>query len=375
VAASVDPAELEHFRAEVTAWIARHRERAPADYGPIVPGDVVDDAVAWQRHLYDEGWAGLHWPEEHGGRGLTPEHQSIWVEECARASVPPFLNMVGFVLAGQGIQVFGTETQRREHLRPIITAERIWCQLFSEPEAGSDLASLRTTAVADGDEWVVTGQKVWSSNARVADRAILMARTDPDASPHKGISFFLLDMHSPGVEVRPLRQMTGASEFDEVFLTDVRLPADALLGPLHDGWRVGMVALTNERGSIGAATITTQRRLDAMRSLAEGGLAATERQRLVGLWSRGRAFAAMARSQGATASVASSLNKLGTTEMVFDVAELRADLAGAEAMLDGPAAAGLLGAPGGRIAGGTSQIQRNIIGERILGLPKEPRPG
>jgi alkylation response protein AidB-like acyl-CoA dehydrogenase len=370
----VDNRELELFRHDVVGWIDAHREEAPADYGPILPSGLVDEAVAWQRRLFDAGRTGLHWPVTVGGRGLTSEHQSIWVEECARAAVPPFINMVGFVLAGQAIQLFGTDAQKEEHLRPIIAAEHIWCQLFSEPDAGSDLASLATTAVLDGDEWVVNGQKVWSSNARVADRAILMARTDPDAPAHKGISFFLLDMELPGVEVRPLRQMTGASEFDEVFLTDVRMRADSLLGPLHEGWRVGMVTLTNERGSIGAATIATQRRLDAMLAMGDASLDPVERQALVELWGRGRAYALLGQRQGADASVSGSLNKLGTTEMMFDFAEVRVDSAGAAAMLSGPESTGLLGAPGGRIAGGTSQIQRNIIGERILGLPKEPRP-
>ncbi len=366
--------DLEEFRAGVVEWIAAHRGDAPDDYGPILPSGLVDDAVAWQRLLFAEGRTGIHWPVAVGGQGLTADHQSTWVEECARAAVPPFINMVGFVLAGQAIQLFGTDAQKDEHLRSILTGERIWCQLFSEPDAGSDLASLTTTATLDGDEWVINGQKVWSSNARVADRAILMARTDPDAPAHKGISFFLLDMTSPGVDVRPLRQMTGASEFDEVFLTDVRMPADRLLGPLHDGWRVGMVTLTNERGSIGAATIATQRRLDSMLAVGDDALDPVSRQRLVDLWSRGRTSALLGQRQGAAASVSSSLNKLGTTEMMFDFAELRVDALGAAAMLEGPESTGLLGAPGGRIAGGTSQIQRNIIGERILGLPKEPRP-
>ena len=329
---SVDD-DLDNFRDDVVAWIAAHRATAPADYGPILPSDLVDEAVAWQRLLFAEGRTGLHWPVAVGGQGLTPRHQSIWVEECARAAVPPFINMVGFVLAGQSIQLFGTDAQKDEHLRSIIAAEHIWCQLFSEPDAGSDLASLVTTASLDGDEWVVNGQKVWSSNARVADRAILMARTDLDASPHKGISFFLLDMELPGIEVRPLRQMTGASEFDEVFLTDVRMPAESLLGPLHDGWRVGMVTLTNERGSIGAATIATQRRLDAMLAMGETALGPVGRQDLVELWGRGRAYALLGQRQGAAASVSSSLNKLGTTEMMFDFAEFRVDSAGAAAML------------------------------------------
>jgi alkylation response protein AidB-like acyl-CoA dehydrogenase len=363
--------ELEDFRSRASTWLAANKARAPRDYGAIMPPELRDEGVAWQQHLFAEGWAGIHWPEEFGGRGLTPEHQTIWIEECAKVDVPAFINMVGFVLAGQGIQRFGTPEQKAEHLRPILTAERVWCQLFSEPEAGSDLASLRTTAVADGEQFVVNGQKVWCSAGRVSDWGILLARTDPTAPKHKGISFFLLDMHSPGVETRPLRQMTRDAEFDEVFLTDVRVPTANLLGSLHEGWGVTMATLTNERGSIGAAQIAMQRRLDAMIAMG-GDLGPVKRDQLAALLTRGTSLLAMGRRQGPAASVASSLSKLGTTELLFDNAVLRTGLAGPAGMLWGPEARGLTAAPGGRIAGGSSQIQRNIIGERILGLPKEP---
>jgi alkylation response protein AidB-like acyl-CoA dehydrogenase len=208
----------------------------------------------------------------------------------------------------------------------------------------------------------------------VADRGILLARTDPDAPRHAGISFFLVDMALPGIEVRPLRQMTGGSEFDEVFLDEVRLPEDALLGPLHGGWGVAMTTLTNERGYIGSAGISLARRLDAIASL-EGADDGVTRDRLAELVTRGRALQAMGRRQGPVASVAASLAKLGVTELMFDAAVLEADLAGADAMLAGGPSARVLGAPGGRIAGGTTQVQKNIIGERLLGLPKEPSPG
>jgi alkylation response protein AidB-like acyl-CoA dehydrogenase len=364
--------DLDDFRSAVIDWLDEHRGAAPRDYGAIMPVGERDAGIAWQRLLFDHGWAGIHWPTEYGGRGLTPDHQSVWIEECARADVPAFINMVGFVLAGQGILRFGSEAQKERHLRPIITADQVWCQLFSEPEAGSDLASLRTSAEPDGESFVINGQKVWCSGGRISDWGILMARTNPDAPKHRGISFFLLDMSLPGIEVRPLRQMTGASEFDEVFFTDVVVPADALLGPVNEGWGVGMATLTNERGSIGAAQISMQRRLDAMVSLGGRGLDPIARDRLAGLVVRGQSLLAMGRRQGPAASVASSLGKLATTEMMFDNAVLRADLAGAEAMLWTAETRALASAPGGRIAGGTSQIQRSIIGERILGLPKEP---
>jgi alkylation response protein AidB-like acyl-CoA dehydrogenase len=365
--------QIDELRDEARAWLAAHRSEAPRDYGAILPPDLAEQGRAWQRTLFEAGWAGLHWPVEHGGRGLTVEHTAAWTTECAIAEVPPWINMVGIVLTGGSILAFGTPAQQRTHLRGILEAEQVWCQLFSEPGAGSDLASLSARAERDGDDWVVTGQKVWCSNGRVADRGILLARTDPDAPRHAGISFFLVDMASPGIEVRPLRQMTGASEFDEVFLEEVRLPGDALLGPLHGGWNVAMATLTNERGYIGSAGISLARRLDAIAALDVAGDAVT-RDRLAELVTRGRALQAMGRRQGPVASVAASLAKLGVTELMFDAAVLEAGLAGADSMLTCGASARVLGAPGGRIAGGTTQVQKNIIGERLLGLPKEPSP-
>jgi alkylation response protein AidB-like acyl-CoA dehydrogenase len=364
---------VEDFARDARRWLDAHRGAAPPDYDAILPSHLADAGRAWQARLFDAGFAGVHWPLELGGQGLTVDHTAAWTVACAQAEVPPFLNMVGCVLTGGALLAFGTPEQQRAHLRPIITGERVWCQLFSEPEAGSDLASLRTRATRDGDGWVVSGQKVWCSNGCVADRGILLARTDPDAAPHRGISFFLVDMHAPGVRTRPLRQMNGAAEFDEVFLDDVLLPADALLGPEHAGWTVAMSALTNERGYIGSAGVGLQRRLDALRSTGRD-LDPTGRQELASLWTRGTTLWAMGRRQGPVASVLSSIAKLGTTELLFDTADFRTGTAGADGMLVGPETEGLLGAPGARIAGGTSQIQRNIIGERILGLPKEPTP-
>ena len=370
--------DVDELRADARAWLADQAATAPPDYGAICPPELIDEGRAWQRRLAEAGWAGLHWPVEHGGRGLSPAHQAAWIEECARAGVPPVLNMVGLVLAAGSILRFGDPSQQHRHLRPTLWGEQVWCQLFSEPGAGSDLASLTTTAVRDGDRFVVDGQKVWCSGGRVSDWGILMARTDPAAPKHQGISFFLIDMATPGVEVRPLRQMTGGSEFDEVFLTGVELPADALLGPLHGGWGVGMAVLTSERGHIGASVIGLERRLAALAAVGSAderdAVDPVTRDRLAALLARGHAAVALGRRQGPEASVAGSLMKLGITELLYDSAMLRGDTAGAAALLDGPAAAGMLAAPGGRIAGGTSQVQRTIIGERILGLPREPPP-
>ena len=364
---------VEEFAQEAKQWLAENKHLAPRDYGAICPPDMVDEGLAWQKHLYASGKAGIHWPVEFGGQGLTAAHQAQWLYECALVGVPGVFNMVGLVLTGGAVQKFGTPEQQAKHLNATLRAEHVWCQLFSEPGAGSDLGSLSTKAERDGDRYIVNGQKVWCSGGRYSNWGILMARTNADAPKHEGISFFLLDMSLPGIEIRPLKQMTGEAEFDEVFFTDVEMPAEALLGPLHGGWGVGMAVLTSERGHIGTSVISLERRLDSISRLAEGrDLSPTERQEIVKLLSKGMAYKAMAQRQGPVASTAASLMKLGITEMMFETSILRSNISGMDSLLTGPEAFGVLSAPGGRIAGGTSQVQRNIIGERLLGLPREP---
>jgi alkylation response protein AidB-like acyl-CoA dehydrogenase len=364
---------VEEFAQEAKQWLAENKHLAPRDYGAICPPDMVNEGLSWQKHLYASGKAGIHWPVEFGGQGLTAAHQAQWLYECALVGVPGVFNMVGLVLTGGAVQKFGTPEQQARHLNATLRAEHVWCQLFSEPGAGSDLGSLSTKAERDGDRYIVNGQKVWCSGGRYSNWGILMARTNSDAPKHEGISFFLLDMSLPGIEIRPLKQMTGEAEFDEVFFTDVEMPADALLGPLHGGWGVGMAVLTSERGHIGTSVISLERRLDSISRLAEGrDLSPTERQEIAKLLSKGMAYKALAQRQGPVASTAASLMKLGITEMMFETSILRSNISGMDSLLEGPEAFGVLSAPGGRIAGGTSQVQRNIIGERLLGLPREP---
>ncbi len=365
--------DLDAFRQTVVEFL----DTAKADgiacpaFGAILPPSLHDQARAWQRHIAEAGFAGLHWPVEHGGRGLPPAYNGVWTEECARAQVSPFLNLQGLVLAGGAILRSGTDDQRRRYLRPTLTGEFLWCQLFSEPSAGSDLTSLATSAVRDGDRYVVTGTKVWSSNAQHAEHGILLARTDPERPGHRGISFFLLDMASPGVEVRPIRQMTGDAEFCEVFLDGVAVPADALLGPENEGWRVATEVLLDERGSSAAGLVSLERRLAYLRSLVDDDPA--RRDGLLRLYVRGQALRTMLMRSGA-GPAASSSAKLLRTELEFDTEVALTSLRGAEALLAGPATDRFLYAPGMRIAGGTSEIQRNIIAERVLGLPREPKP-
>lgn len=365
---------MDAFRSEVTDFLARSIDDGVAcpAFGAILPPELHDRARRWQAEIAAHGFAGLHWPSECGGRGLGAEYTAIWFEECARADVAPYLNLQGIVLAGEAILRAGTPAQKAEHLHATLTGETLWCQLFSEPEAGSDLASLRTSAVADGERFLVNGQKVWSSNAQYADMAILMARTDPDAPPHRGITFFLLDMSLPGIDVRPITQMTGDQEFCEVFLTDVEIPADAVLGGRENGWAVAMNVLIDERGSFDeAGAISLEREIDALSShdLGDDAIAVDH---VAGLMGEGRALMALLQRVGADPTMAPAA-KLLRTELSVDLQQLHASVRGAEAMLAGDATTAMLYAAGMRLAGGTSEIQRNIIAERLLGLPKEPR--
>ncbi len=365
--------DLDAFRAEADTFLADAQSAGIAcpAYGAILPPALHDRARAWQGHLAAAGFAGLHWPVEYGGRGLGRAHTAAWLEACARAQVSPYLNLQGLVLAGEAILRSGTDEQRRRLLPPTLTGEVLWCQLFSEPAAGSDLTSLTTAAVADGDRYLIDGTKVWSSNAQVAEYGILLARTDPAERGHRGISFFLLDMATPGVDVRPIRQMTGDSEFCEVFLDGVGVPASARLGPENEGWRVATEVLLDERGSSGAGLVSLGRRLDHLRSLAGGHPA--RRDALLRLYGRGQALRMLLLRGGAGGPAAASSAKLMRTELEFDIELAHASLRGAEALLAGPATGRFLYAPGMRIAGGTSEIQRDIIAERVLGLPRGPR--
>ena len=368
-------ADLEAFRERAAAFLQDAVETGVAcpAYGAILVPALHDQARAWQRYCYDHGWAGLHWPAEHGGRGLSRAHTGMWMEACERAGVAPYLNLQGIVLAGEAIMRTGTERQREQFLLPILTGEVLWCQLFSEPGNGSDLGGLTTTAVPDGSRFVLNGQKVWSSNAQFAEYGILMARTEPDAPRHRGISFFLLDMTLPGIEVRPIKQMTGDSEFCEVYFDDVAMPENALLGERGGGWGVAMAVLEDERGGAGSSGVISLRKRLAKMIDAAGDTGPLGRQSLAELHARGNALAALMELHGADPRMA-PVAKLANSELGYDEVAIGASLRGAEAMLASDETEAFLYAPGMRIAGGTSEIQRNIIGERVLGLPREPSP-
>ena len=366
---------LDAFRAEAVQFLSEAvdaGEACPA-YGAILVPALHERARRWQRYCFDHGWAGLHWPAAFGGRGLSQDRTGVWMEECERAGVAPYLNLQGIVLAGEAIMRTGTDPQREQFLRPTLTGEMLWCQLFSEPGAGSDLGGLGTSAVPDGNRFVLNGQKVWSSNAQFAEYGILMARTEPDAPKHRGISFFLLDMKLPGVEVRPIQQMTGDREFCEVFFDEVSMPADALLGERGGGWGVAMAVLEDERGGAGASGVISLRKRLSKMIEAAGDAGPLGRQSLADLVARGSALAALMELHGADPRMA-PVAKLANSELGYDEVEIGAGLRGADAMLAGTETEAFLYAPGMRIAGGTSEIQRNIIGERVLGLPRDPSP-
>lgn len=341
-------------------------------FGAIMPPALFDVARTWQRQCFGHGFAGIDWPAEYGGRGLSSAHAVVWAQECARAGVAPYMNFQGVVLACGAIRAFGTAAQKERYLAATLAADIVWCQLFSEPDAGSDLVSLATRAESIDDGWAITGQKVWSSTAQLAQYAILLARTDPDEAGHRGISFFLFDMDQPGVEVRPLQQMTGDSEFCEVFLDRAVVRPDDLLGPLHGGWAVTTAVLADERSEVGAAGVGVRRQLAALAGSERVGEPAV-RHRIASLMVDGGALAHLFDRSGGAPELG-PLTKLANTEFATRLTALCLDERGADGMVVGEVTEPFLYAPGMRLAGGTSEIQRNLVGERLLGLPREPKP-
>jgi alkylation response protein AidB-like acyl-CoA dehydrogenase len=379
-------AEDEAFRTELRAWleaeVPRHGPPPPAGDWPA--RRAYD--TAWQRKLYDAGYAGLQWPAAFGGRGLPVTQQLVYLEEYARANAPYIsVNFVGLMHAGPTLIAEGTDEQRAFHLPRILRGESIWCQGFSEPGAGSDLASLTTRAVREGDEYIVNGQKIWSTRAHVADYCELLVRTDPDAPKHKGITWLILDMHQPGVDVRPMRTIDGESHFCEVFLDNARVPVSNRVGAENDGWRVTNVTLRFERGTAFAQHIITLRsQTRALVRLAHDTGAWTDDalRKQVGrieaqvdaLWRMTQMGIAEAERTGLPAPTGSAV-KLRYSELTQEIADLslrtlgRPALAGADPKAR-EIAREYLWSLQYTIAAGTSQIQRNLIAERILGMPR-----
>jgi alkylation response protein AidB-like acyl-CoA dehydrogenase len=384
------PEDLDAFRRRCDAWfVASGRRPDTVPHRSREPGAYVAAARANQYALHAAGLAGITWPTEHGGLGLGPEHRQVFDEESEGFETFADVFTIGLGMCGPVLLALGTEDQRRRYVPPMLAADEVWCQLFSEPGAGSDLASLSTAAVADGDQWVVNGQKVWTTYAHHSDRGLLLARTDPDVPRHRGLTMFVVDMAAPGITTRPLRQATGDAEFNEVFLDDVRLDAGDVVGEVGGGWRAATLMLANERVALSDNPIGSPVTLDAVvelvrhagragdplvrRAIGEAYLA----QQQVDLFAR--RIAAEVRVGKDPGSLA-SIGKLAAARAARQIAALALEVAGPAAVAWDPAevdgglwAYGELYAPSLSIAGGTEQIQRTILGERVLGLPREPQ--
>jgi alkylation response protein AidB-like acyl-CoA dehydrogenase len=366
------------FRDELRDWFA--------DCHPGDEPDGDEDAhYAWrrdfQRTLADGGWAAVHWPREYGGRGATMTESAIFFEELGRSGAPLPANVLGLLLAGPTIMNWGTQEQKDRYLTPILTAEEIWCQGFSEPDAGSDLASLKTRAVRENGEWVISGQKVWTSGAQYSKWCMLVARTDSEAPKHKGLTYFLMDMEQDGVQVRPLRQITGAPEFNELFIDGARIPDENVLGGIGNGWKVALTTLMNERAGLAFfLQVRLRQLLDRLiESAAEQGLLEDPvlADRLGDLHLRAEVLRLTA-YRGLTAiekygqpGPEGSLTKWMWSETNQQLTQFAADLLGPAALRAGdPWAYELLRARGNSIEGGTTEVLKNIVAERVLGLPK-----
>ena len=373
----IDP---DDYRARVRTFLAdAPRPAGLRNYGNTPTADDVEPGRKWHRYLAEHGYVCLHWPTEFGGAEATVAEQAIFAEEAARADVPRQLGITAIDLVGPILIRFGTPQQQAAYLERIRGGEDIWCQLFSEPGAGSDLAGISTSAKASGDGWIVNGQKVWSSAAASAEYGLLLARTGPEK--HNGLSAFVVPMDAPGVTVRPLTQIDGESKFNEVFLDGVALGADALIGEVGQGWEIALVTLGRERLTLGSQAVSMfrlhERMVDAARRNQR--LDQSLERKLAKLWTRMwllRYTWQRAIESGDLTSPAFSVLKLMTSETERDLGDLATDVLGMKACSDpaeNPLVHAMLVGRAQTILGGTSEIQRNILGERVLGLPREPR--
>ena len=391
-----DSPEEAEFRAGVKAWLSENAKEftEPLDK-PLSEADEILRAKAWQAKKADAGYAAIHWPKEYGGMDGTPIERVIFEQEEADYFLPQNVFAIGLGMCIPTMMAYATKGQLERYVRPALRGEEIWCQLFSEPAGGSDLAALRTKAVRDGDDWVINGQKIWTSGAHYSDFGVIVTRSDPTVPKHKGLTYFFLDMRSKGIEVKPIKQVSGAANFNEVFFTDVRIPDAQRLGEVGDGWKVSLTTLMNERMAIGnvsgrGASVSDLLRLAQQMEGADGGAASSSkavRERIADWYTKytglkyGRFRTMTALSKGAQPGPESSITKAVFAAMVQDMATFGLDMMDMSGSLSDSGVDEFnrmfsntyLSAPGFRIAGGTDEILRNIIAERVLGLPPDIR--
>ena len=386
-----DTTEEAGFRQEARSFLEQH---APALAGRAgteeSESDFLARAKAWQKLKQENGWACLNWPKAFGGRGATPMEMIVWNQEEARYNVPTQPFAIGLGMCGPVVMGFAGDEQRAAYLPKMASGEDIWCQLFSEPAGGSDVANLRTRAVQDGDEWVINGQKIWTSGAQYCDYGILLTRTDPSVPKHQGLTMFIVNMRAPGVEIRPIKQASGKSGFNEVYFTDVRIKDDHRLGAVGDGWKVSIVTLMNERLAVGSASGPDAKEMLALaQSLEVDDRPALENKAVrdrIATWhceQSGLHFTKLrvqsAMSRGETPGPENSITKIVSANKLQGIGSYGMDLMDMGGILvdqdgqDDSFYGAWLSAPGLRIAGGTDEILRNIIAERVLGLPGDVR--
>ena len=390
-----DTSEEATFRKEVDKWLSDNAElkEGPNDsLSSLTEEEALLRAKEWAAKLYDDGWACLHWPKEYGGRGSTPIERVIWGQEVSKYKVPGGFFEIGQGMAGPVLMMYATEEQKKRFLPPLAKGEEVWCQLFSEPGAGSDLAGLKTKSVLEGDTWTINGQKIWTSGAHYSDFGILVTRSDPDAHKHKGLTYFFLDMKSLGVEVRPIKQISGGANFNEVYFTDVKIPDDQRLGAVGDGWKVALTTLMNERLAVGDASgpdfeeifnLACKQDLNGDLAIKNGSV----RDKLAdwycqysGLkYTKYRNISAL--SRGETPGPEASITKVVSGNKLQEIANFGMDLMDSAGVIRDETTDneqsmyqyGFFGAAGIRIAGGTDEILKNIISEQVLGLPQDMR--
>ena len=398
LAEETESAEETEFRLRARAWLAdnapRRQKRSADDEELSMLAGEDESLIArnkeFQAKLFDAGFAGITWPKEYGGQGLTNKEQMAFAQEARDYELPTNIYTIGLGMCGPTILTHGTPEQKERYIRPMLRGEEVWSQLFSEPGAGSDVASLQSRAVRDGDEWILNGQKVWTSGAHYSDYGIVIARTDPEQPKHRGITMFILDFHAPGVTVKPLRQMTGGANFNEVFFDDVRIADDQRLGDVNEGWRCAITTLMNERVAIGAGG--GGGRAGAAETLIRSAKAhgvegdPVLRQRLMDVYIRQTVLGYVGKRitealmSGRVPGPEGSIAKLAGAYLSRLSSEVALDIVGAGGVAWDPADARgdrwaqmVLSSPASAIAGGTNEVMKNIIGERVLGLPKEPQ--